>query len=491
MRKPHSAMWILLTAALFTLSGCGREASQTSTSVPASPAPESNNFSAAELSQRNIERRAVEATIWGMSAVNTELMRQEMRNKTEGKENQILFWSRPADSKNQTLTPNPDCIYFLVFYNTKDVGPVIIDLPPADTGSFAGSIMTVWQMPLSDVGPEGADKGKGGRYLILPPDYKGRAPGGGYIVLQSDTYSGYALLRSNLISHGDADIAKAVAYGKRTKVYPFSQIASKQPTAFADANGVLFDSTIRYDSSYFELLDRVIQAEPWLQRDRAMIDTLKSIGIEKGKKFEPDAETRKSLEAGIREAQMLLESRYDAGLPQYNPGIRWTLPAMPDLIKAYGDEYGDPNTYPVDSRGLGYTYAFVGIKKLGSAQFYLISIKDRDGDAYDGSKTYRLTVPSQAPVTEYWSVTAYDRTTHTLIKDMPWASRSSQIADLQKNADGSVDIYFGPKAPEGKDSNWVPTDAKRKFELMFRFYGPQPSLFDKTWKLPDVEKTSG
>src|SRR5262245_61547519 len=175
----------------------------------------------AQLAERTLHRRAVEAVIWGMPAVNTDLMRQEMFRKTGGKENQVLYWSRPADANNQTLTPNPDCIYFMTFYNTKAVGPVVIELPPADTGSFAGSVMTFWQMPMADVGPEGEDRGKGGKYLVLPPGYKEKAPDG-YIVLRSDTYAGYALLRSNLISHGDADVAKANDYGKRTRVYPLS-----------------------------------------------------------------------------------------------------------------------------------------------------------------------------------------------------------------------------------------------------------------------------
>src|SRR5215813_13198699 len=155
-------------------------------------------YSPDDLARRNIEWRAIEAVIWGMSAVNTDLMRQEMFRKTTGKENEILYWSRPADANNQTLTPNPDCIYFLPFFNTKDVGPMVLELPPAEGGSFAGSIMTFCQMPMADVGPEGADKGKGGKYLILPPGYKGNVPASGYIVLCSDTYSGYALLRSNL-----------------------------------------------------------------------------------------------------------------------------------------------------------------------------------------------------------------------------------------------------------------------------------------------------
>jgi hypothetical protein len=470
------------------LAGCNGEPTSPPPAPPsAAVAPPSSDVSAAALERRLVERRAVEAVIWGMPVVNTDLMRQEMFRKTTGKENEVLYWSRPADANNQTLTPNPDCIYFLVFFNTKTAGPMVIELPPADTGSFAGSIMTFWQMPMADVGPDGEDKGKGGKYLVLPPDFKGTPPAG-YIVLRSDTYAGYALLRSNLISHADADVGKANDYGKRTKVYPLSAAASPPATKFSDASPVLFDSTIKYDPGLFETINRVVQDEPWIDRDRVMIDVLKSIGIEKGKPFAPDERTRAILGSAAREAQALLEARYDAGMPQYNPPIRWTLPAMPDLIASYGTSYGDPNAYPIDSRGLGYTYAFVGIRRLGAAQFYLISIKDKDGRPYEGNKTYRLRVPANAPVKDYWSLTAYDRQIHTVIKGMPYASRSSQIPDLKKNADGSVDIFIGPKAPEGQSANWLPTDPARRFDLMFRFYGPKPALFDKTWKLPDVEE---
>jgi len=151
--------------------------------------------------------------------------------------------------------------------------------------------------------------------------------------------------------------------------------------------------------------------------------------------------------------------------------------------------YTDVNTYPVDERGVVYTMAFIGLKRLGAGQMYLISIKDKDGNDYDGSKTYKQTVPPNAPVKQYWSLTAYDRELHTLIKGLNRASRSSQIPDLQKNADGSIDLYLGPKAPDGKESNWIPTDPNRKFELMFRAYAPTEALFQKTWVLPDVEKT--
>jgi hypothetical protein len=443
-----------------------------------------------DLNRRMIERRAVDAVIWGMPAVNYDLMLQEMLTKTPGKVGQVIYWGRPLDWRNQTLTPNPDALYFMVFFNTKD-GPVVLDLPPGDKdGSFNGNIVTIWQMPLEDAGLLGADTGKGGKYLVLPPGYTGKAPDD-YIALQSDTFGGYMLFRSNLKSHGAADVAKSIAYGKQMKVYPLAQADNPPPTIFIDVKDSNYDSTIKYDASFFEHLDRIVQSEPWLQRDRAMIDPLKTLGIEKGKPFKPDDATRALLNTAAREAGAWLEARYDAGLlPFFSDASRWTFPAPPDLIKAAQDGYADPNLYPIDDRGMAYTYAYIGLKRLGAGQFYLISIRDKDGQPFDGGQTYRLTVPADPPVEQYWSVTAYDRQTHALIKNVPRASRSSQIPELQKNADGSIDVYFAPAAPAGKDPNWVPTDPGRKFELMFRAYAPTKALFDHSWTLPDVERVS-
>ena len=449
------------------------------------------DLSPKELSDRQVHRRAVEAVIWGMAAVNTDLMRQEMLTKTAGKVNQIIYWGRPLDYRNQTLTPNPDTLYFIAFFDTKDVGPMVLDVPPGDAkGSLNGNIVTVWQTSLEDVGLLGLDKGKGGKFVILPPGYKGQVPAG-HTPLRPDTYSGYGLLRVNMKSHGDTDVAAAIAYGKRMRFYPLVAAAKPPPTVFTDVKDVEYDSTIRYDASFFQSLDRVVQHEPWIERDRAMIDLLRSIGIEKGKPFAPDESTRAILTAAIGEAKVLLERRYDAGFPVFYQGTHWTMPALPEAIEGQGTTYANRDKYAVDGRGLGYTYAYISIKRLGAGQFYLISLRDKDGQPYDGGKTYRLRVPRDVPVAQYWSVTAYDRQTHALIKNMSRASRSSQIPEMQKNADGSIDVYFGPKAPAGKDSNWIPTDPQRGFELMFRAYGPKRAFFDKVWALPDLETVKG
>jgi hypothetical protein len=372
------------------------------------------------------------------------------------------------------------------FINTKEVGPVVIEIPPADEGSITGTIMDAWQMPLADVGPAGVDAGKGGKYVVLPPDFVDKVPNG-YIVLPSPTYQGYALLRSILKSGSDTDIVKAADYGKRIKIYPLSSAANPPATTFVDAINVVYDATIPYDMRFFQTLDRFVQQEPWLTRDKAIIDQLKSVGIEKGKPFAPDSKTAGILNDAVLEARALLELNYEKAFPPYFTGSRWALPADPQYIKAAQSGYAEADTYPVDARGLVFTFAFF-TPKGGTGSFYLMDIKDKAGEAFDGGKTYRLTVPANVPVRQYWSATIYDRATHALIRDQKTVSRSSQSPGLQRNADGSVDIYFGPKAPVGKELNWVPTSPGGRFEVLFRFYGPEKPLFDKTWVLPDIER---
>ncbi len=433
--------------------------------------------------------RAVEAAIWGMPAVNYDLMLQEMLTKTAAKENEIVFWGKPLDWKNQTLTPNPDTLYLMSFFQTKEVGPVVFEVPPADGGSLNANIVNLWQMPIEDAGLKGADQGKGAKYVLVPPGYDKPIPAG-FTPLKLDTFSAYVLIRANLKSHADKDVADAIAYAKRIKVYPLSKADNPPPTKFTDAQAVQFDSTIRYDASFFEGLNRVVQKEPWLERDRAMIDALKSLGIERGKPFKPDAATRAIFDDAMREVHTILEAEYDAGQPPFFEGAgKWYFPVGSDFGEAQQNAFSNAEQYPVDGRGVTYSFAYVGIKRMGAGQFYLITIRDKDGDPLDGAKSYRLHVPANPPVEQYWSVTLYDRETHALIKGLDRASRGSNSSDVQQNLDGSVDLYFGPKAPIGKESNWVPTDPKRGFEAMLRAYGPTQAFFEKkAWKLPDIEK---
>lgn len=192
-----------------------------------------------QLTERTLHRRAVEAAIWGMPAVNFDAMYQALVGDAKGAANQIVYWSRLLDWRNQTLTPNPDAVYVMPFYDTTN-GPVVLEIPSADDGSITGSIDDAWQLAIADVGLAGVDEGKGGRYLILPPDYQDPVPAG-YYPMYSPTYCGYALLRSNLQGGSDSDIAKAVAYGKRVRFHPLAD-GDEAPTTFVDAADVLFDA---------------------------------------------------------------------------------------------------------------------------------------------------------------------------------------------------------------------------------------------------------
>lgn len=440
-----------------------------------------------DLKERAIFRRAVEAVIWGMPAVNFDrMLRAAIANGAQS--NQMVYWSRPVNSKNQTLTPNPDTIYLNPFYDTRS-GPVVLEIPAAETDNvIVGSIDNAWQNALEDVGPAGVDKGKGGKYLITPPDYKDKAPDG-FIVLASNTYQGFVILRSNFKSRSDADITAAVEYGKRVKIYPLG--ASPDSTVYVDVYDKDFDATIPYDTRFFESLHSIVQIEPWLKRDKVMIDNLKLIGIEKGQPFEPDENRKAIFDQAAREAWAEIDARYESLFdPPFFAGTHWAMPASMDVVQGMGSGFADANSYPLLERAALYSMGYFSAKHLGAGQYYLLSFSDSDGNQLDGKNIYRLTVPANAPVKQYWSATAYDRETHALIRGTSPNSRASSIPDLQNNSDGSVDIYLAPKAPDGKETNHVPTDPQRQFEIMFRFYGPEKPLFDKTWALPDIERIS-
>ena len=473
--------WLL--AACNQTSTSDKKESSDSSEVSANDA----SFKAATIQEQMVYSRAMQAVVWGMSAVNYQLMYQEMADELKGGFNQIVYWPKLLDWKNQTLTPNPDVIYLMPFFNTKDVGPIVMEIPPADSGRLNGSVMDYWQAAIEDIGPGGVDKGKGGKYLFLPPGYDISKMPQGYIPLPSNTYQGYALIRSVLNSGSDADVTKAVRYSRRIKLYPLSQASQSPQTTYVDATRIVFDSTIPYGIRFFRSLNEMVQAEPWLERDKAMIDPLKTIGIERGKPFNPDARTQEILNQAVKDAKAWLDISYES-MPVYYEGAHWFFPATEETHQSIIHDFKVPDSYPIDNRAMIYTMAFFSAKHLGESQYYLMTLKDKDGKPFDGSRHYKLHVPANAPVTQYWSMTVYSRETHTFIRDAKWLGRSSQTPGIQKNSDGSFDIYFGPTPPPSGESNWIPTDAKGQFEVLARFYGPQKALYDKSWKMGDIEE---
>ena len=448
-----------------------------------SPTAPAHDAGPSNPTDRAFLRRAVEAAVWGMPAVNYELMRAVMAPDGD---NGFVYWSTLLDWRNQTLTPNPDLIYYMAFMDSGADGPIVVDIPPG-TGEHVlnGSICNIWQVPLEDVGRFGADQGAGAKYLILPPGHEGAIPEE-YLVLPSDSRRVYALLRSVLPEATQEALDAGLDYCRQIRIYPLAFADAPPETPRRDLAGELVDTRIPYDLRFWEALDRVVQAEPWLQRDRPFAEMLASLGIVRGEPFAPDARQVALLEEAVREAHAFVQERYE-NEPGFTEHSGWFFPAGADFVRGQGDNFSDGQVYPYTDRGVVYHMAFIGLKRLGVGQFYLVDVRDSDGELLRSSRHYRLRVPAGVPVSQYWSVTMYDGSDHTFIRGNTKYSVSSQTPGLVVNDDATVDVVFGPTAISGLEANSIATGDSDTFELMFRFYGVGPEVMKKTWALPDVE----
>ena len=442
-------------------------------------------FKPADLREHFLYSRAMEAVLWGMPVVHFDRIYQALVQDVNGGMNEILYWSQPSGWKNQMLTPDPDAVYFIPFFDMKETGPVVLKIPPAHEGSIVGSINDCWQNALEDVGVTGVDAGKGGEYLIVPPGFTGYITDS-YIPLRSNYYRGYAVLRSTVNGSDDAD--NAVSFGRQIELYPLSVASNRRPTIFTDAADVVFDPAVKYDVGFFQSLNRMIQYEPWLNRDKVMIDILKTIGIEKDKPFKPDLHTEEILDAAAHDARRWLDSHFENSFPRFYKDRQWVVAAPHGVIETMGTQFETANDYPVDERGLNYSYSFSSAKDMNAERFILFTLRDKLGEPLEGAMNYCLTIPPNVPVSKHWSIAVYDRKTHAFIRNVSHAGRSSQSPKLKKNADGSTDIFFGRTAPLGKEENWIPTAANGSFEVCARFFGAQKALIERMWSLRDIEK---
>ena len=318
------------------------------------------------------------------------------------------------------------------FYDTKASGPMVVEIPPAgDDGSLNGNFVTLWQTALEDAGLLGVDKGKGVKFLITPPGYAGKIPDG-FEQLASDTYGGYFLIRSNLKSHDEADVQKSIAYGKRVKFYPLSAIGNPPETVFLDVKDKDFDSTIKIR---FELLHAARSRRPDRTLDRARPGDDRPAPHHRhreGQAFAPDEATKQALEAGIEEAKALLAARYDAGFPPFFEGTRWMTPTLLEAIEGQSTDYADPDKYPVDARGLLTPTATSRSNALAPASITSSTSRTRTARLTTAARPITCTCRRTRRFEQYWSVTAYDRETHALIKGVDRASRASNAADLRE-----------------------------------------------------------
>jgi hypothetical protein len=442
-------------------------------------------FAAAELTERTLHRRAVEAAIWGMPIVSVDAMRQAFVRDAGAKYGDIGYFSKPADWKFQTTTPNASSLYVYFNFNTKD-GPIVLDFPAAVEAGLFGTLLDAWQVPLVDVGPKGEDQGKGGKYLLLPPDFKGALPAG-YIPVRSATYNGYALFRAIPATSSDEDLAKAIGLVKKQRLYPLAKAANPPDQRFIDLFGKNFEGIVDYDERFFDRLASMVNEEPVQIRDLVAMGQIRTLGIEKGKDFKPDAATKTILKTAVREAH----AGFMQGTLDYDPwwpGTRWGLLKTLGAASKSGFTFQTADRLDVDARGTIYFMAFAPPRKLGEATFYIVASYDGQGKSLEGANSYKLHIPAKVPAKQFWAVTIYDSETAGFLRDSPRVGLDSFDQKMKQNGDGSVDVYFGPKAPAGKEANWVSTTPGKQWFAMFRFYGPEKALFEKWWKMTDIEK---
>jgi len=395
-----------------------------------------------------------------------------------------LLFETLMDSKALWLTPNTVNIYMTLWLELKDE-PMVIETPP----NVLGIIDNHWFEYVTDFGNAGPDRGKGGKFLILPPGYKGKVPKG-YYVARTSTYGNWVIWRGFQV---DGDPAPAVATTKKIfRMYPLSQKDNPPKMNFINVSGVFNNTIHRMDYGIFEEINEVVQAEPAESGNPEILGLLASIGIKKGQPFKPDARMRKILteaaDVGAATVRTLAARPRDDMFYFYPGEGVWSTP-----FPGGSHEFLDNGARVLDARAYFHFYA-TGItpamtaKMVGKGSQYAVAYMDADGNALDGSKTYRVHLPPNVPAKDFWSFTLYDNQTRAMLQtDQQFPGRASVDKEVVQNADGSYDMYFGPKPPAGKEGNWIQSVPGKGWNMLFRLYGPLQSWFDKTWRPGDPE----
>ena len=430
--------------------------------------------------------RAVEVFINMFPAVSMYNIRQGQRNIGHTEAHQIVIAEQMGDSKPLVLTWNNTSLYTWGFLDLKKDGPTVIEIPP----DVLGILDDMYFRYISDMGAAGPDKGKGGKYLVLPPGYEGDVPDG-YFVVKSRTYAVWNFMRGYV---RDSVEAAADNIKKNLKVYPLAKKDNPPQMEFTNMSGRADYQTIPpNDFGFFEDLDAIIQEEHIDFIDPVTRGQIASIGIVKGRPFQPNGRMRRILSeaAAIGNAY----ARANTVFPR-DPGHRVFKDTHSEWVMAYADKdtyFLKDGARRFDSRlWMHYNAVCVtpamALTRPGAGSDYYIAGLDSKSRPLDGGKTYQLHLPPNFPVKDNWSVTIYDTQTRSMLQtDQKFAGINSLGEGVKKNADGSVDVYFAPEPPEGMEDNWVQSIPGKSWFIILRAYGPLQPWLDQTWRPSELE----
>ena len=441
-------------------------------------------------------QRAVQTYLWALPALNMYGMK-EGSEKVFGKGYNILpIFKKRLNAKTLITTPNSDVIYALGYLDLKEDGPMVIEVPPG----LQGIIDDFWQRPIpsvgeidgrkwsGDVGLPGPDQGKGGKYLILPPDYTGEIPPG-YFTYRSGTYGVFVFWRG--FFKDPKQLAEPVKVMEQTRIYPLGKKETAKPMQFPDASDVPANMLYPQDGTAFDMLSRFVDHEFVDPADMVMRGMAAELGIVKGKPFTPDASRRELLDKAARAATRIGHVIAYTPSPLVKNGLWYPDRHWINVFPGNATFAADTFDY-LNARTGFFTYAYstspgmaLNMENVGAK--YPTAFMDADGDFLNGSQNYVLRLPKDIPVALFWSATVYDPITGSgLDNGQPFPSLNTMDKPVQ-NADGTIDIYFGPKSP-GEGKNWLATIPDKGWFTIFRLYGPKKAFFDQTWKLNDIEK---
>jgi len=426
--------------------------------------------------------RAIEVYFTQMPAVAIYEIREGFRKFGARQSNQFIIWEQLTDAKTLMLTPNTETVYGMGFLNLKQDGPTVVEAPP----KMLGNVMDALQRFLVDIGPLGPDKGAGGKYLFLPPGYTGKVPSG-YFVVKSSTYDVIFAVRGFKV---DNKTDHAVGLMKQLKIYSLAQATRPPEMDFRNGSGQPIDTVHSDNLSFFESLAALVNEEPadiFTPLERFY---MQAIGIEYGKAFSP-ADKDKTLlsDAARTAAAMARANSFDSPerATYFYDDERWQyIGDVPYTFVKDGSLQVDRRAY-VYYMGFGNDPAMMN-KNVGVGSYYLWTYKDAAGNHLQGENSYKLHIPANVPAKDFWSVLVYDALSRSELQNGQAFPSVSKYTAPKMNPDGSVDVYFSPKMPEGEEKNWIQTVPGKGWFPIFRFYAPLPPLYDKTWKLPDIQQ---